>query len=82
MGNSCTYFQTTVNADIQDIDSLEELNLSQNELRDIPLEIGVLQRLTRLDLSSNRLKEFPICVASLTNLNCLNVSRNEIRMLT
>eukprot|EP00939_MAST-03C_sp_MAST-3C-sp1_P001128 g1128.t1 len=47
---------------------LEELDLSNNELRHIPPFVGLLTSLRRLDLSNNRLTQVPKEIGSLTGL--------------
>jgi internalin A len=52
------------------------LDLSGQELTELPSEIGQLTSLTSLDVSSNRLRSLPPEVGQLTNLTSLNFSNN------
>lgn len=56
---------------------LEELDLSHNDLTEIPAAIGQLTRLKVLNLSSNpHLKALPEAIGELTNLERLDLSGN------
>lgn len=60
------------------------LNLSNNQLSDLPEEIGYLHYnadLQSLDLSSNRLSSLPWEIGQLTNLQSLNLSSNRLSSL-
>ena len=54
-----------------------ELNLSSNELTELPPEITKLTNLTTLDLSYNQLTELPPEITKLTNLTTLDLSHNQ-----
>ena len=50
---------------------LQELNLSYNQLTEIPKELGQLNSLQRLDLSNNQLTEIPKELGQLNSLQRL-----------
>jgi small GTP-binding protein len=58
-----------------------ELELSWNDLKTLPAEIGELTNLTELDLSYNQLKRLPAEIGKLANLTTLDLSINELKRL-
>ena len=52
-----------------------------NQLTNLPVEIGKLTNLTELDLSRNQLTNLPSEIGKLTNLTELNLSRNQLTNL-
>lgn len=57
---------------------LEDLNLGNNMIKQIPAEMGGLTSLKSLWLDDNRLDEFPVVICSLVNLIELRMSSNQI----
>ena len=56
-----------------------ELDLSGNQLSQLPVEITKLTKLTKLDLSDNQLSELPSEITKLTNLTTLELSGNPLK---
>ncbi|MBS3028828.1 MAG: leucine-rich repeat domain-containing protein [Dolichospermum sp. DET50] len=59
-------------------ESWEKLDLSRQELTEIPEAIAKLTNLTQLDLRDNQITEIPEEIAKLTNLTQLDLSNNKI----
>ncbi len=59
-----------------------ELDLSRNQLSELPAEIGQLSKLTTLDLSGNQLSELPAEITQLANLTTLDLSWNQLSELS
>jgi Leucine-rich repeat (LRR) protein len=57
---------------------LDELNVGNNLIKQIPPEMGGLSKLTSLWLDDNHLDEFPVVLCSLTTLTELRLSGNQI----
>ena len=60
------------------LESLEELDLSNLELADIPEELMWLTNLKKISFSNNCLSEFPYCILNLENLEILDLSQNNL----
>ena len=58
-----------------------ELDLSQNRMKELPVEITKLTNLTKLDLSENQLSKMPVEITQLVNLTALYLGGNQISEL-
>ncbi|MEM7530933.1 MAG: leucine-rich repeat domain-containing protein, partial [Chloroflexota bacterium] len=65
-------------AEIGNLESLEQLSLSGNQLTSIPAEIGALSELTNLSLALNGLTSVPEELGNLANLEELWLSSNQL----
>lgn len=61
-----------------DKNELQYLNLSENRIKELPLNIDELNKLEWLDLSNNRLKDLPPSVCNMSNLKLLNLKNNRL----
>ena len=67
----------------EDISSLKttsilELDLSKNQLTELPESFGELAQLQKLDLYGNKLKELPLTFAGLERLQWLDLKNNPL----
>jgi Protein tyrosine and serine/threonine kinase/Leucine rich repeat len=62
-------------------DSLEILNLSDNQLRSLPADLGRLHKLKIIFLSNNDFQEVPEVLADCPNLSMVGFKSNKIRVL-
>jgi hypothetical protein len=62
-------------------DSLEILNLSDNQLRSVPADLGRLNKLKIIFLSNNDFEEVPEVLADCPNLSMVGFKSNKIRVL-
>lgn len=70
---------TKVDMSVFDKTSLEELNVSFNNLTDaLPSQIGKLKKLKVLNVSNNQMTGVPAEVGQLTNLEVLDLSNNQL----
>ena len=60
---------------------IKKLNLSNNNLTQLPVEIGHLTQLTELNLSINKLIQLPVEIGQLTQLTTLNLHCNKLTHL-
>lgn len=58
--------------------SLTELDLSNNDLQDVPNELGKLKRLVQLDLSNNNLQQLSPNMGNMDGLVFMNVENNQL----
>nr|WP_322684603.1 COR domain-containing protein [Nostoc sp. DedQUE07]MDZ8130545.1 COR domain-containing protein [Nostoc sp. DedQUE07] len=72
---------TEIPAEVFQLEWLEVLNLSGNQLRTLPEAIARLQQLTSLDLSGNQLRTLPEAIARLQQLTSLDLKGNQLRTL-
>jgi len=68
-------------SEVFDLEHLEVLNLSWNEISTLPESIARLQNLNTLNLFNNQLSTLPESIARLQNLNTLNLSDNRLSTL-
>jgi len=66
---------------INNLSSLETLELLENELKRLPEEIGKLLILKKLDLSANQIEVLPESIGNLESLEELNLWRNNLKTL-
>jgi Leucine-rich repeat (LRR) protein len=67
----------TLGKDIDVFQNLEELDVSVNNLKSLPIDLGKLKKLKRLDLSCNRLTAFPKTLIDLPALELLDLRFND-----
>jgi internalin A len=67
---------------IAQIESLKELDFSDNKITRIPQSIATLHTLRTLDLSRNRVVEINDNISSLSNLGWLNLTDNKIEKIS
>lgn len=58
--------------------NLTHLNLSDNRIKELPINIDKLSKLEWLDLSNNRIKDLPASICNLKNLKVLNLKNNRL----
>ena len=63
---------------VQELATLQTLDLSWNQLTDLPESIGQLTQLQKLDLSYNQLTSLPDSISKLTQLQTLDLSYNRL----
>ncbi len=71
-------------ADISNLNLLKNaisINLSNNQIAEVPAGINQLKRLKVLDLSNNRIETLPKTIIGLTRLEELNLENNQLEIL-
>lgn len=63
------------------LESLEELILRDQNIRQIPEDIGNIKSLKKLDLIKNRINSLPKTMEKLVNLEFLDISGNQIQKI-
>src|SRR5207248_145705 len=63
------------------LSNLQHLDLYENQLIQIPSELGQLTSLQNLDLSSNQLTQIPSELGQLTNLQNLHLHKNQLTQI-
>ncbi|KAI9020136.1 hypothetical protein CLU79DRAFT_755787 [Phycomyces nitens] len=66
--------------EISEMESLEELDISHNQIKALPSNMQI-STLEHLNVSSNQLESLPPSVANCTKLKTLNVSKNHLTTL-
>ena len=69
---------TTLPTSIKHLIHAEDVRLANNELEEIPEELGLCVKIVRLDLNHNKLKSLPKTLGKLIEMTRLNVSHNDI----
>ena len=70
-----------VNPNISRLSSLEELDISHNLLRHVPVSIGELKVLQYLNIENNQIKELEGSLGQCMNLRTLIVANNQLTFL-
>lgn len=63
------------------LNNLKELNLSDNQISEIPDEFYQINKLEKLDLSNNLIRTISVLIRNFQNLTNLNLSQNLISTL-
>lgn len=69
---------THIPPDIAKLSNLQQLDLSSNELGELPNELAQLRQLNTLEATNNRLTVLPAIIGQLVNLQILDLSNNQI----
>ena len=64
---------------LSNLENVKELNLTRNQLQQIPEELALMKKLTKLDLSNNLLEELPKSIQNMTKLKDIVISGNKFR---
>ena len=71
----------TVPKAVTDLTELEEIDLSDNYLEELPTSFYKLKNLKTLRLDENQLRELRQAIAELSNLPMLSASNNQLSVL-
>ncbi len=66
---------------IKHLVKLKELNVSSNQLTELPRSIGCCKKLKKIDLRANFFKGLPSDIGKCTSLKSLKISENQIKKL-
>jgi len=66
---------------LSELPMLEKIELQDNELSELPQEIGFLTQLQYLNLSNNNLQSIPESISNLKLLKDLNLKNNQLKSL-
>lgn len=79
------YFNKCITLDVIDVISkyhnITQLDISHNNIKEIPIEIDKLINIKSFDISHNWLEEIPPQLCNLVNLKRLNLSNNDIKSI-
>ncbi|CAG8619504.1 9211_t:CDS:10, partial [Funneliformis caledonium] len=80
---SLAYSKLTALSDglFEHLESLEKLDISNNQLTSMPKSIGLLKRLTNFSCTNNTLSALPSEISSLTALRVLDIHNNNLSSL-
>ncbi|MGK7930025.1 MAG: leucine-rich repeat domain-containing protein [Microcystaceae cyanobacterium] len=76
-----SYYQAIIKIHRAKTEGVTYLDLSNNQLSELPQEIAQLSQLQQLDLSNNQLSELPPIFAQLSQLQQLDLSNNQLSKL-
>lgn len=66
---------------IYSLSNLERFSIADNQLEEIPAELGLVSKLAEMNLARNKLSEIPQELYRLTRLRKLSLARNGLRQL-
>lgn len=66
---------------IHSLSNLERFSIADNQLEEIPAELGLVGKLTEMNLARNKLSEIPHELYKLQHLRNLSLARNRLREL-
>ena len=67
-----------IQENISSLKTVLELDLSKNQLTELPTSFGELVQLQRLDLYDNKLSDLPLSFVGLERLEWLDLSKNPL----
>ena len=66
---------------VSDLTEIEELDMQDNYLEELPTSINKLKNLSRLTSEVDQLRKLPQAIAELSKLTVLSVSNNQLSVL-